>query len=156
MENDMTKSTSRTIAGLAVAALVFSSGGVQADQSKPAANSTDVSVTVKYTGAGTVDENRRIWVWIFDNPTIGPDSIPIGEQSLTKNGGTATFTTASKQVYIAVAYDEKGGFMGQAPPPSGSPIMMYGVTGPNEPPQAVTPGTTGKVNLTFDDSQRMP
>ena len=151
----MTNSITRTLATLGVAALVFSTVGAHADQTRPAADATGVSVTVKYAGAGTVDENRRIWVWLFDNPNIGPDAIPIGEQSITKNGGTANFTT-SAPVYIAIAYDEKGGFMGQAPPPSGSPIAMYGMTGPNEPPQAVTPGATGKVSITFDDSQRMP
>jgi hypothetical protein len=152
----MTKSISCTFAGLAVAALVFSPLGARAEQAKPASTGGDVTVTVKYTGAGAVDATRSIWVWLFDNPNIGPESIPIGEQSITKNGGTATFTTTSGQVYIAVAYDEKGGFMGQAPPPSGSPVAMYGMTGPDQPPQPVTPGAKGKVTVTFDDSQRMP
>jgi hypothetical protein len=156
MENNMTRSPSRTIAGLAAAVLVFSTAGAGAEQAKPAADAGSVNVTVKYTGAGTVDDNRRIWVWLFDNPNIGQDSIPIGEQSIAKNGGTASFTTTSAQVYIAIAYDEKGGFMGQAPPPTGSPIAMYGMTGPDTPPQPVAPGAKGKVNMTFDDSQRMP
>ena len=148
--------TSRTLVGVTVAALAFSTVGARADQAKPATAGGSVTVTVKYTGAGTVDANHSIWVWLFDNPNIGPESIPIGEQSIAKNGGTATFTTTTGQVYIAVAYDEKGGFMGQAPPPTGSPIAMYGMTGPDAPPQPVTPGTKGKVSLTFDDSQRMP
>ena len=151
----MTKSISRTLAGLAVATLVFNTGGARAEQTKPTTDAAGVNVTVKYTGAGTVDANRRIWVWLFDNPNIGPESIPIGEQSISKNGGTASFSTASGEVYIAVAYDEKGGFMGQAPPPSGSPVMLYGMNG-TDPPQPVTPGAKGKVTVTFDDSQRMP
>jgi hypothetical protein len=146
----------RTVAGMAVAALAFSTAGMSAQQNAPAAAATRVSVTVKYTGAGTVDDNHRIWVWIFDNPNIGPDAIPIGEQSVAKNGGTATFSTSSPQVYIAMAYDEGGGFMGQAPPPPGSPIALYGMKAPNEPPQPVTPGPTGDVTATFDDTQRMP
>jgi len=152
----MTKSTSRTLAGLAVAALVLSTVGAQADQANPTADATSVNVTVKYTGAGTVDADHRIWVWLFDNPNIGPESIPIGEQSVTKNGGAATFATSTTQVYIAIAYDEKGGFMGQAPPPPGSPVAMYGMNGPNELPQPVTPGAKGNITVTFDDSQRMP
>jgi hypothetical protein len=150
----MTKSISRMLAGLAVATIVFNTAATHAEQTKPTTDA-GVNVTVKYTGAGTVDANRRIWVWLFDNPNIGPDSIPIGEQSITKNGGTASFTTATGEVYIAVAYDEQGGFMGQAPPPSGSPVMMYGMNA-KDPPQPVTPGPKGKVTVTFDDSQRMP
>ncbi len=152
----MTTSTSHfTLAGLAAAALIFTTAATGAEQT-PGADATSVNVTVNYTGAGTVDDNRRIWVWIFDNPNIGPDSIPIGEESVAKNGGVATFSTTSKQVYVAIAYDEKGGFAGQAPPPSGSPLAMYGMKGPNEPPQPVTPGAKGSVSVTFDDSQRMP
>jgi hypothetical protein len=152
----MTKSTSRTLAGLVALTLVLSTAGTIAEQAKPAADASSVNVTVKYTGAGTVDAKRRIWVWLFDNPNIGPDSVPVGEESLSENGMTATFSTTSAQVYIAVAYDEKGGFMGQAPPPAGSPVMLYGVTGPDAAPQSVAPGPKGKVTVTFDDSQRMP
>ena len=152
----MTTSTSfRVLAGFA-AAVIFTTAATGAEQTKPAADATSVNVTVKYTGAGTVDDNHRIWVWLFDNPTIGPDSIPIGEQSISKNGGMATFSTTTTQVYIAIAYDEKGGFAGQAPPPSGSPVALYGMSGPNGQPQAVTPGAKGTVTVTFDDSQRMP
>jgi hypothetical protein len=116
-----------------------------------------VSVTVQYKGKGTVDASHRIWVWLFDNPDIGPGSFPIGEQSIDKNGGTATFTAvAGKQVYIAVAYDAAGGFQGQAPPPSGSPTALYGQKGPTDPPQPVTPGADGKVTIVLTDAQRMP
>ena len=129
--------------------------GLQAEQAK--AEASGVSVTVKYTGKGTVDSTHRLWVWLFDNPNIGPDAIPIGEQSIDKNGGTATFPSVSaKQVYIAIAYDEGGGFMGSGPPPPGSPIALYGAKGPESPAQAVTPGPKAAVTVTFDDTQRMP
>lgn len=146
----------RSLAGAAVTTLILCTAAVRADQTKPAADATSVNVTVKYTGAGTVEAKHRIWVWLFDTPQIGPESIPIGEQSLAKNGGTATFSTTTKQVYVAIAFDEKGGFMGQAPPPSGSPVAMYGMNGPNDQPQPVTPGPKGSVSVTFDDTQRMP
>jgi hypothetical protein len=123
----------------------------------PAQEPLGVSVTVHYKGKGTVDASHRLWVWLFDTPNIGPDSFPIGETSIDKNGGTATFPAVSaKQVYIAVAFDEGGGFFGQAPPPSGSPIAIYGQQGPDQPPLAVTPGANGKVTVTFTDAQRMP
>ena len=116
-----------------------------------------VSVTVKYAGAGSVDATHRLWVWLFDTPNIGSGSIPLHEASLDKNGGTATFNAVTaKQVYVAVAFDEGGGFQGQAPPPSGSPIALYGVTSAEAKPTPVSPGAKGMITVAFDDAQRMP
>jgi hypothetical protein len=124
------------------------------EQAKPEANG--VTVTVKYTGKGVVDANHRLWVWLFDDPNIGPGSTPIGEQSIDKNGGTASFTgVQAKAVYVAVAYDEAGGFGGNAPPPPGSPIALYGAKGPNDKPLAVAPGAKAAVTVAFADAQRM-
>jgi hypothetical protein len=143
-----------TLTSLAIVAAI----GVAelAAQTKPAAKTDGVNVTVKYTGKGTVDAGHRIWVWLFDTPQIGPGAIPIAEQSFEKNGGTATFPNpAAKEVYVAVAFDEAGGFAGQAPPPPGSPIAIYGAKGPNDPPVAVTPGPKGSVTVILTDAARM-
>ena len=145
-----------TFAVLAVTALMLSTTTIRANRNQSTVDATSVNVTVKYTGAGTVDATHRIWVWIFDTPNIGPDAMPIGEQSISKNGGTATFSTTTKQVYIALAFDEQGGFMGQAPPPSGTPVAMYGMNGPDGQPEPVVPGDKGGVAITFDDTMRMP
>ncbi len=114
----------------------------------------DVKVTVKYTGKGEVDDTHRLWIWLFDSPNIGPGAMPISESSLTKNGDAATFKAVSaEQVWIAVAYDEKGGFAGSAPPPTGAPVMIYGAeTGAFT---AVAPGDDAAVTVTFNDSMRM-
>lgn len=113
----------------------------------------DVAVTVKYNGKGTVDATHKIWVWLFTSPDIGPGAIPVGESSLEKNGGTATFVNVgADKVWIAIAFDEGGGFAGAAPPPSGSPITLYT---DGKGPAAVTPGPAAKVKVAFDDSQRM-
>jgi hypothetical protein len=114
-----------------------------------------VKVTVKYTGKGDVDATHRLWVWLFDTPDISAGAIPVAEVSLEKNGETATFAhVAPKSVWIAVAYDVKGGFSGSAPPPSGSPVMLYGAeTGS---PTSVTPGEKADVSISFDDTQKMP
>jgi hypothetical protein len=113
-----------------------------------------VEVTVTYKGKGAVDASHRVWVWLFDTPNIGPDAMPIGEMSIEKNGGTATFDVGSSQVWIAVAYDEKGIMAGNARPPSGTPIGIHAsATGAPEP--VATGGKTAVV-LVFDDSQRMP
>ena len=151
MTNSITR---RTLAGFAVAALIAAGSSSQAGQAEPTKPET-VDVTVKYTGKGSVDSNHRIWVWIFETPQIVEGSIPIGEQSIDQNGGTATFKTSAKQVYVAIAYDEAGGFMGQAPPPSGSPVTMYGAKADMQP-APVTPGAKGKIVVSFDDTQRMP
>jgi hypothetical protein len=113
-----------------------------------------VKVTVNYTGKGTVDGDHRIWIWLFDTPDIGPGAIPVSEQALDKNGATATFEgIAAGRVWIAIAYDEKGGFAGAAAPPSGSPVTLYTEKGG---PSAVAPGAGAAVTVTFDDSVRMP
>lgn len=148
----------KSIAAFAAAAAI--AFGAIGDSSRLAAAPFDrtvagaVKVTVNYTGRGTVDAGHRVWVWLFDTPDIGPGSMPIAELSVAKNGDVATFEVSGDRVYIAVAYDEKGGMEGQAPPPSGSPIGIYASS--TGAPEGVTPGAKGAVTLTFDDSQRMP
>jgi hypothetical protein len=134
----------------AVGLAVLAGPGAQGTE----ATQAGVKVTVEYTGKGTVDASHRIWVWLFDTPEIGPGAMPIGELSIEKNGGTADFTAvAAHQVWVAVAYDEKGGFGGMAPPPSGSPVALYLADGK---PGWVTPGTEAAITVTFDDTGRMP
>ena len=53
-----------------------------------------------------------------------------------------------------MAFDETGAMMGDAPPPSGTPIGV--LMGSDGAPSAVTPDGTAPVVLTFDDSLRMP
>jgi hypothetical protein len=143
------------VSGAVLAALVVCAPfSAQAEQTKGAAD-TSVSVTIKYAGKGAVDAKHRLWVWLFDTPQIDAGSIPIAEMSIDKNGGTATFpNVAAKQVYVAIAYDEGGGFQGQAPPPPGSPVTFYGIKAATDPPAPVTPGPKGKVNVTLTDAQR--
>ena len=155
----MTRNTRITVVVAAVVCFALAHGGVSA-QTKPAADADSVTVTAKYAGKGPVDASHRIWVWLFETPDINAGSMPVGEMSIEKNGGTATFThVTSKEVYVAVAYDEKGGFMGQAPPPSGSPMAIYGFglkAAAEDQPVAVVPGPKGKAIVTFADTQRMP
>jgi hypothetical protein len=115
-----------------------------------------VKVTVKYSGKGDVDDSHRLWVWLFDSPNIGASSMPIAETSIDTNGGVATFDGISApQVWIAAAYDVRGGFAGMAPPPSGSPASTYGIAAGGAP-APVTPGENGAVTLAFDDTFKMP
>jgi hypothetical protein len=142
---------------VAVAVLLYGTAhAARAGQTKPAAAPEGVNVTVKYGGKGAVDANHRLWVWLFTSPDIGPGSIPIAEQSLEKNGATAAFgNVGAKEVFIAIAYDEQGGFLGSAPPPVGSPVQFYGAKGPEGKPVPVIPGAKGSVTVTLTDAQRM-
>src|SRR6478735_3396732 len=82
-----------------------------------------VKVTVHYKGKGKVDGSHKLWVWVFDSPNIGAGSMPIGQVALDKNDTDAVFDgLAAGTVYIAAAFDETGAMMGDAPPPTGTPI----------------------------------
>ena len=124
----------------------------------PLATSTaagTVKVTVHYKGKGKVDASHKLWVWVFDTPNIGPGAMPLDQVALDKNDIDAVFEgVAADKVWIAVAYDESGGMMGDAPPPSGTPIGI--LAGNDGAPLAVASGAKDTAVLTFDDSQRMP
>jgi hypothetical protein len=114
-----------------------------------------VKVTVHYKGKGKVDATHKLWVWIFDTPNIGPGAMPVDQVSIDKNDVEAVFDgVALDKVYIAVAFDESGAMMGDAPPPSGSPVGI--LIGKDGIPAAVVSGSKDAAVLTFDDSQRMP
>ena len=113
-----------------------------------------VKVTIHYTGKGKVDASHKLWVWLFDTPNIGPGAMPIDQLSLDKNDLDAVFEgVAPDKVYVAVAFDETGAMMGDAPPPTGTPI---GILMKDGVPSAVISGAKDAALLTFDDSQRMP
>ena len=114
-----------------------------------------VKVTVTYKGKGTVDSSHKLWVWLFDTPNIGPGATPVAQVSLDKNGTEAVFDgVIGDKVYVAVAFDEQGSMMGDAPPPTGSPVGL--LAGKDGAPSPVTPGDKGLATLTFDDTIRMP
>jgi len=119
----------------------------------PAAATKDVSATITYTGKGTVDADHQIVVFLFAEPTVGPQSRPLGPpQIVTKNGQTVTFKDApGSAVYILAIYggkyDGRGG-----PPPAGTPIGFYSKDG--KAPTPVTPGTKAPVKLTFNEATK--
>ena len=145
----------KSIAALAVLAVLAPGDTIRAHAAPVEARSAGaVKVTVNYTGSGKVDGSHRVWVWLFDTPDIGPGAMPIGEISVVKNGEAAVFEVSNDRVWVAVAYDERGVMLGNAPPAPGSPIGIYASS--TGAPEAVTPGAKGVIVLTFDDSQRMP
>ena len=114
-----------------------------------------VKVTVTYKGKGKVDASHKVWVYLFDTPNIGPGAMPIDMISIDKNGADAVFANvAGDKVYVAVAFDESGSMMGDAPPPAGSPVGI--LAGADGMPIAVAPGAAKPVVVNFDDTIRMP
>ena len=126
--------------------------GLMAPAAGMAQKAADLAVTVNYTGKGTVDATHEILVFLFTTPNPTAESEPLGMQTITKNGGTATFTAvAPETVYVVMVYDEKSNYDGNSPPPAGAPIGNYGKGGKALP---VKPAETPKIKATFDDSVR--
>lgn len=151
----MTRAIRTAALSLAIVATVAAAVPA-AESERDAGAVSDLAVTVKYVGKGTVDAKHRVWVWLFDTPDLGPGAMPFDEASIEKNGDTITFKgITAKAVYVAVAYDEAGGFGGMAPPPSGSPIGVYSGAQPG-PPAPIIPGETTAVTVTFNEMMRMP
>ena len=145
---------------LAVVVVTLLAGGAAPGANLSAESRTSIAagpvkVTIHYKGKGTIDASHKLWVWLFDTPNIGPQSMPIDQATLEANGAEAVFeSVAPGQVWIAVAFDEKGVMTGNEPPPTGTPIGI--LMGSDGMPTAVAPGPKGTVVLTFDDSIRMP
>jgi hypothetical protein len=149
------KRIASVIVAVAIAALAAPQPALVAASPASGIAAGAVKVTVNYKGKGVVDSSHQLWVWLFDTPNIGAGSMPIGQVTLDKNGAVAVFDGLSDgPVYVAVAFDEKGGMAGDGPPPSGTPIGV--LAGKDFAPMAVVPGDKGVVTLVFDDSQRMP
>ena len=144
-----------TLAALLAAAIAPAGGTLNAAPLDTRITDGTVKVTVTYKGKGTVDSSHKLWVWLFDTPNIGAGSMPIAQVSLEKNGTDAVFDgVAGDKVYVAVAFDEQGAMMGDAPPPTGSPVGV--LSGKDGAPSPLTPGDKGVATLSFDDSFRMP
>lgn len=123
-----------------------------------ASESSSVEAAATYTGGGQVSSEHRLFLWVFATPPA-PGTIPISWQEVTENGKAVTFEGLTvSPVYIAVTYDEAGGFdpnMG-GPPPSGTPAGIYSSDGTGPTPVEVKEGKKIQIKFEFDDSFRMP
>jgi hypothetical protein len=145
------------LAALAVLAIMFSAPPLTGQETQ--ADTGNLAVTVKYIGAGAVDTDHRIWIWMFDNPNTDTwaDTQPLAVGTLSENGTAYKFTGLTKQVYFAMAYDDKGGYDGTVgPPPPGTPISIYGMSSSGAAVAVETGGADKAVEASFDDSMRMP
>jgi hypothetical protein len=146
----------RSSSALAIAVLAVVLGftpGAGAGPIQQAASKGTLKVKVEYK-AGKVGKDHKIWVWVFDTPAIDGSTVPIAANSISENGAVISFDSLPETVYVAVAFDEKGGYDGTSgPPPSGTPVQVYGEAGS---PKAIKTGAEAPVPIVFDDSVRMP
>ncbi len=140
-------------AGLALG--LFSQG---AAQEKSAADRT-LKVKLAYTGTGAVDEKHPIFVFVFDSPDFAQGNVvPIATKPATSKGQTVTFSgVAVSPVYAAAIFDPTGQYDGvSGPPPSGSSMGMYSKNPPTPEPVKIEAGKTEQIELSFDDTAKMP
>lgn len=117
-----------------------------------------LKVRVNYTGTGTVDEQHKIYVVLWDSPDFakGGSTVPVATQSTPSKHGTVTFNGVSKSpVYVSAAYDPNGQWDAQSPPPENSSLGVYSKTRGTPEPIELQPGKTTSIDLTFDDSVKM-
>lgn len=125
----------------------------------PAQQGLNLQVEIRYTGSGTVDDNHRIFVALWDSLSFpeGKGGPPVSVQSTNSKNGTVTFRDVQKvPAYVSAAYDPTGHWDAQSPPPTGSSLGMYSKAPPTPDPISITPGKTAKVTITFDDTQKVP
>lgn len=116
-----------------------------------------LKVKLHYTGAGRVDEQHKIFVVLFDSPSFarGGSGPPMATRAAAAKDETVTFSDfSSSPVYAAASYDPSGRYDG--PPPSGCSLGMYSRTPGTPEPINVEPGKTVQVEISFDDSVKMP
>ncbi len=127
-------------------------------EEKPATSRT-LKAKMNYTGAGTVDEKHKIFLFVFDSPDfMQGGAMPVGFGSTSAKDGTVTISDLSvSPIYVAVAYDPAGGYDGQSgPPPSGASMGVYSKTPGTPEPVKIDPGQTAEITVAFDDSHKMP
>jgi len=115
-----------------------------------------IEVEINYTGTGTVNASHKIYVALWNSPDMsgGP---PVDVKSLDSKKGTVTFSDVQTvPAYVSTAYEPTGTWSAQTPPPSGSSLGMYSKDSSNPQPIDVAAGKTIKVNVTFDDSVKVP
>jgi hypothetical protein len=146
--------------GLLTLALVAPAAPQEQPAEKKAASRT-LKVKLSYKGSGAVDSTHRIFVFLFDSPDFMQGSTgPFARTSVSVKDDTVVFADVAKSpVYVVAAFDPAGNYDGQAgPPPAGASMAIYSKhPGMPEPePVKIDPGQTLQIEMTFDDSMKMP
>jgi hypothetical protein len=157
MEEPMHRTVAaRVVSGIAILTVTLAANLLAQDTP---AETGKLTLSVEYTGKGTVDKDHRVWIWVFDNPdsSTWAGTTPLSIGMLSENNTAYKFAALPKQVYFATAYDEQGGYDGTAgPPPTGTPIAIYGMASDGAAAPVATGGDDAALKFTFDDSFRMP
>ena len=119
-----------------------------------------IRVQINYTGTGTVDQDHKIYVALWDSPDFakpGTQMMPVAVKFVASKNGIVSFTDVKKTpAYVSAAYDPTGKWDGQSgPPPTGSPIGMASDAPPTPKAIDAGPGKSAKATIKFDDSQKM-
>ncbi len=144
----------RLFVAMGLAAFAFLAVG----QEKPADRS--IKVKLNYTGtAAKVDASHKIYVFLFDSPEFMQGSVgPFTGGSATAKDETVTISGISAPViYVVAAFDPKGAYDGTSgPPPTGSSMGIYSKQPGQPAPVNLEAGKPAQIELTFDDSTKMP
>jgi hypothetical protein len=145
---------------LSVAFLLFGMGAMQLGRAQEKSSTGgSLGVKVNYTGSGLVDDKHKIFVFLFDSPDfVRGGAAPFASKATTSKNGAVTFTDVAKStVYVSTVYDPSGQYDGQSgPPPSGSSLGLYSKTPGQPAPVTIEDGKIVSVDVTFDDTVKMP
>ena len=151
MRNILRSTRARTL--LSVASAFALAGGLVLAQPGP------LLITVDYQGPGTVSQDHQLSVFVFDDPNMSADSLPIWTGQLADNQKTLSAGSFDPStIWVAVTFDETGGYDPFAgPPPSGSPFALYS-TDPTGMPTGVAlhDDQETEIAIAFDGTLRMP
>ena len=151
MRNILRSTRARTL--LSVASAFALAGGLVFAQPGP------LLITVDYQGPGTVSQDHQLSVFVFDDPNMSADSLPIWTGQLADNQKTLSAGSFdASTIWVAVTFDETGGYDPFAgPPPSGSPFALYS-TDPTGMPTGVAlhDDQETEIAIAFDGTLRMP
>jgi len=134
-----------------------------------------LKVKLNYTGTGTVDENHRIYVLLFDSNPLTASSLIDSTSEATppaatagvshilrrfgasRNNETITFNYLNSSPVFAAAFtDRDGSYDGHSGPASGAPMGIYRKAPGQVEPIKLKDGKSVKIVLAFDDSTRIP
>lgn len=141
-----------------------------------AAGQGTLKVTATYTGKGTVDQQHKIYVMVFDaNPFTSstlvdateqriPPAVEAGVthvlavQSVSEKQGTVSFyDVPAPTVYVIALFDKNGEYTGRIGSFSeGEPLGVYGNLPDKLEPIKLDRKKTAQITLTFDDSHLTP
>lgn len=137
--------------------LALCSGARAAQDGKASSNARTLKMNVHYTGAGTVDEKHKVYVFVFNSTEfMQGNGQPVAANTITSKQETVTFSDLTDSpVYVAVVYDPNGAYDGQSQPPSGASTAIYSKTPGTPEPIVIDSGKTVEASIAFDDTHKM-